>query len=301
MTDNQVTSITDNDDDQTALSFDRPFVLSMGPQRAGTTWVDRYLRFRGDVCMPNGVKEVFFFDRHFERGAQFYKDHFEPEDDHKFLMEISTTSFDHPDAPQRVKDLLGPNIKMICPLRHPVARSYSLYQHFMRYGIVHGSLEQAAGEIPQIISSSRYGEHLQRWFDVFGRDNITILYQEDLEADQERVVRDMCAALDLDHVAPADDVARRLNVATPSRYPRIAKFFQNLADWFRSNGLYVVVNLGKAIGLKRLIFGKERPEAQRFGIPQADLQFLQKRLVPEIEKLEALLGHDIPQWHDGEV
>lgn len=286
-----------NDDSQEPeIRFDRPFVLSIGPQRAGTSWVDRYLRFRGDVCMPSGVKEVFFFDRHFERGAQFYKDHFEPEDTHKFIMEISTTSFDHPDAPRRVRDLLGPDIKMICPLRHPVTRSYSLYQHFMRYGIVHGSLEQAASEIPQIVSSSRYAEHLERWFDVFGRDNITIVYQEDLEADQDQFVRDICTALGLEYLEPADDVARRLNVATPSRYPRIAKFFQDLADWFRSNGLYIVVNIGKAIGLKRLIFGKERPEAARAGIPDSDLAFLQKRLMPEIEKLETLLGQDISQW-----
>lgn len=108
---------------QSSAKFDRPFALSMGPQRSATSWLDRYLRMRGDVCLPRGVKEVFFFDRYFHRGFGFYKRHYTPNSKHSLIMEISTTSFDHPEAPSRVYKIFGDQITLICPLRHPVERS----------------------------------------------------------------------------------------------------------------------------------------------------------------------------------
>ena len=103
--------------------FPVPFALLIGPQRAGTTWVDRYLRSREDICLPDQVKEIFFFDRNYDRGLDFYKSHFKPDKNHRLIMEITATAFDHPQAPQRIYDTFGKNIRLICPLRHPVIRS----------------------------------------------------------------------------------------------------------------------------------------------------------------------------------
>lgn len=281
------------------LFDDKPFTLCIGPQRTGTSWLDRYMRFRGDVCLPTGVKEVFFFDRHYAKGADFYTAKFRPKPNHKIVMEAATTAFDHAHAPSRVFELCGPAVTLLCPLRHPVTRSYSLYRHFRRYGLVSGSLRQAVASIPQILTTSHYAEHLTRWGDHFGLENINFVFQEDLEADPDAFLRRLCRILHLDYIAPCRDTARPVNVSTHPRPPFIAGPAQSAAEWARDRELHSVINIAKQLGLKHLLFGREDLPGLNIPIPADDLEWLSERLLPEIEKLETLLNAPIPQWRKG--
>lgn len=245
--------------------------------------------------MPDGVKEIFFFDRHYDRGIEFYKSHFHPQPEDKLIMEISTTAFDQKDAPVRVREMFGHEVKLLCPLRNPVVRSYSLYLHYLRYGIVKGSLREACFQNPQIIESSKYSKHLQRWFSYFGQDNVHLVFQEDLEENQNTYIRNVCEALDIPFIAPTAKMAERYNVTTYSGSSSIAGMAQQGADWLRKHRLYFVINLAKKAGLKRLIFGRENPDAEKTSIPGEDKLWLEEQLGEEREKLESLIGK-IPQW-----
>ncbi len=276
--------------------FDRPFIFFMGPQRAGTSWIDRYLRERGDVCLPTDVKEVFFFDRDFEKGVKRYVSHFHPLSHHKIISEISTTSFDHVDAPQRVYEVFGENVQLICPLRHPVERSYSLYLHYLRYGIVSGSLQEACAQHPQIIESSYYTNNLQRWLKYYELNKIKIVYQEMLADDQDQFIHEICQSMGLPYMEPPEKIRERYNVTTYSKSGYLAGTAQKIADKLRQKQLYFIINFVKALGVKRVIFGKEKPDDFKQDISSEDLKFLNEKLKPEIEKLEHLLGSSINFW-----
>lgn len=269
----------------------------MGPQRTGSSWLDKYFRERGDVALPKDVKEIFFFDRHFQRGANFYKSHFEIYEQHKAIAEVTTTAFDSVSAPESVQDLLGDDVTLVCILRHPVIRSYSLYRHFSRYGIVSGPLEQAAEQAPQILNSSRYAEHLQRWINIFGSGRIHILFYDDLEKDQDAFLKKLCSVCDLDFVAPSDELKEKYyNSTTNAPFPMIAKVAQKICSFLRGKRLFWVINLLRKLGLKSFIFGPENKTKTHADIPEADRKFLEKRLLPEIDKLEDLLGTSLDQW-----
>lgn len=270
----------------------------MGPQRAGTTWIYRYLSSRRDVCLPEDVKEIFYFDRNFDRGEQFYFDHFKPQPSHEIMMEVTATSFDHPEAPKRVFDIFGKDIKLVCPLRHPVVRSYSLYLHYLRYGIASGSLQEAVEQVPQILTSSQYKKHLENWYQYFDPKNITFIYQEELETNQFDFVRHLCAGLSLSFVEPEEDVQGKYNITTYSKFGPMARLAQHGADWLRENRLYFVINFAKDLGLKKLIFGKERPDANKKNIPLKDKLWLFEQVGDEVEKFERLIGRNIDQWHE---
>ena len=272
--------------------FDRPFVLSMGPQRAGTSWLDRYLRSRGDVCLPSEVKEIFYFDRHYHRGAEFYKGHFKLKPQHRLVMEVSTTSFDAADAPRHVFETFGEGVTFICPLRDPVARSYSLYLHYKRYGMVSGSLRKACLETPQIIESSRYADHLEQWYERYDPKAIAILFQEDLEADQEAYIKRVCSILNLPMMDVPTDVTGRYNATTQAPLPVLARVAQSAADFLRRHRLYGAINVAKAAGLKPLFFGVGLSEEKRVGgqSHSDDCDWLYEQLAREIEKFEALTG-----------
>ncbi len=275
--------------------FDRPFALSIGPQRAGTSWIDRYLRARGDVCMPGQVKEVFFFDRNYDRGPGFYKSHFRPQEKHRLIAEIATTSFDMPAVPRRVRDFTGENVRLLCPLRHPITRSYSLYQHYKRFGLVTGTLQESCAQNPHILSSSRYATHLAAWFSVFDKNNFHFIFQEDLETNMQKFVTDLCNALQIPLMMPSAHVQGRYNPCATSPIPALAKSAYDSANWLRRHRMYPVINAAKKLGLKRLILGTERPDIQRQSIPEDDRKWLEDRLFGQVEAMEKITG-PLQQW-----
>lgn len=274
--------------------FERPFVLSMGPQRAGTSWLDRYLRNRGDVCLPSGVKEISFFDRHYERGTKFYRDHFRLLPSHKIAAEISTTVFDAPGAPKRVYKIFGRNIRLLCPLRHPVARSFSLYRHYKRYGFVSGTLQQACEQNPQILISSCYSRNLQEWLSVYNKDDIHFTFQEHMEANLPGYVVEICNALQIPFVMPSAEISRRYNSSAEAPIPVIAHTAHSSAVWLRRHRLYPVINAAKKMGLRKLMLGIEKNESSS-SIPEDDRKWLEDRLFGQVKMLEKITG-PLPQW-----
>lgn len=279
----------------TSPVFDRPYVLSMGPQRSGTSWIDRYLRSRGDVCLPSGVKEAFYFDRHYDRGIDFYRDHFRPTTAHRLMAEISTTVFDTPGAAKRVYNIFGHDIRLLCPLRHPITRSYSLYCHYKRYGLVVGTLQQACAQNPQILTSSYYARHLQKWLSVYDKKNIHFVFQEDMESSLAAYVTAICNALQIPCKLPCTETSRRYNSSAEAPIPVIAQTAHKSAAWLRRYRLYPVINAAKKIGLRQLIFGTEKNESG-CSIPADDRKWLEDRLFGQAEILEKITG-PLPQWH----
>ncbi len=260
--------------------FDQSFALSIGPQRAGVSWLERYLKGRGDICLPEHVKEIFFFDRHYERGAEFYFSHFNIQPQHKICMELTTTVFDHRESPKRVFSMFGNRVKLVCPLRHPVERSYSLYLHFLRYGIVMGSLRDAVEQAPQILNSSRYAKHLEKWWEFFAPEHIHLFYQEELETNKDRFVRELCSALDLDYVAAKVEHEESYNITNAPHFPNMKKL-----TYFLSK-----------IGLGSAVKGRKVYDIRRQHISRDDHEWLSERLVREIEELESLTGRQIECW-----
>ena len=73
-----------------AVEPTRVTFLMVGCQRSGTTWVDAALREHPEVFLPR-LKQTYFFDRHHDRGADWYLEQFagaEPE--HRAVGEVAT-------------------------------------------------------------------------------------------------------------------------------------------------------------------------------------------------------------------
>lgn len=172
-----------------SILFSKPTALSIGPQGCGSDILHAYFKKRKDVALPN-VHEIFYFDRHIQRGPDFYKEHFEDYKSADLVMEVTTTAFDHPQAPLRVKNLLGEDVKLFCPLRDPVERSLEIYKQYLRYGIVKGGIEEACQQAPQILFASRYADHLEIWFEQF--EEIHFISYDALTQNREETLIKLC-------------------------------------------------------------------------------------------------------------
>jgi hypothetical protein len=273
--------------------FSLPSVLCIGPQRAGTSWLDQYLRSRSDFCLPKDTKETFFFDQHYDRGLKHYADFFDCRPG-QLCMEVAPTYFDDYAALMRIRRDLG-TPKLIVTLRHPAERSHSLYLHHVRTGRVTGSLREAIAARPRILTSSYYADHLQKWMEVFGRDNFLVLFYEDLAVDGQRWVSAVSRFLGVSD-CPVPEALRYQKIG-PARRPYLqwlATVGHAVINRLRAWGLHRLLRFGRSLGLKRVIDG--RPVESRDSLAPGDRRYLLESLRPQVEALEKLLGRELPAW-----
>jgi len=204
---------------------------------------------------PATTKEVHFFDFNFAQGWDWYLQHFlAPVGGENLITgEASPYYLFHPLVPQRVRALL-PEVKLIVLLRNPVDRAWSHYHHEVRWGFESLPFEEAmaaeaarlAGEVEKMrldenyysynhqhytyLARGIYVEQLQRWMELFPRNQFLILKTEDLEANPAAVVSQTLRFFGLPEVQGGVKV--RYNAGA---YPQMSDGWrQKLGEYFRS-------------------------------------------------------------------
>ncbi len=270
-----------------------PDALIVGPQRAGTTWVHELLAARDDVTLAHEVKETFFFDRNYRRGLDWDAKHFRPRANTR-LVEVGPTYFHHERAPERVAADLG-RIPVLITLRDPIARTHSLWVHMRRYGMTSLGFGDALSRFPELVESSLYATHVERWRRALGERNVHVLFMEQLRDAPAAYAAAVCRALDLPDRELPEGLAARVNEGSLPRFHRLADLGQKVSDALRSVGLYGVINAARKIGLKPVFFGS--PGERRPPPPtEAERAQLSRRFAPEIDRLEVMLGVDLAAW-----
>jgi hypothetical protein len=270
-----------------------PDCLVIGPQRAGTTWLHEYFAARPDVAVPRGVKETFFFDRRYRRGVGWYGRHFLAQGQSR-TVEVAPTYFHHPEVPDRIFHELGA-VPLVCTLRDPARRAFSLYQNLRGAGLAQCTFRRAVERHPEILASSRYATCLRRWFQRFGRDGVCIVFLEDLACDQEAFVRRVCRHFGLEYLPAPNSLQRRVNENTLPKSAALARVGHYTAEFFRGLGWYRVVEGAKSMGMKPLFFGRPGTSDLPRLIP-ADREWFLELVQDEIEDLAELVGEPLPDW-----
>ncbi len=282
-------STTHSDTRSTTL----PTGLVLGPQKTGTSWIQNYLEWRGDVGLPRDVKETWFFDRYWERGTDWYAAYFDGS--REVRVEVAPGYFESEAAPARIAETLGP-VPAVCILREPVARTISLWRHFRRYGMTRLDFEDALTGVPELLDSGRYATHLERWFEALGRDRVRVLLHHDLLRDPQGTLESLCRHIGLPiRPAPEKLLQQRANAAAVPASHVLANLGWRTATALRSAGLHGVVEKAKDVGLKPLFFGA--PGRRRLPeVSDAAKDRVRAMLRDEIERTERLLSVDLTDW-----
>jgi hypothetical protein len=192
-----------------------PNAIIIGAQKAGTTSLHRYLSGHPEVGVAN-AKEVHYFSVRFNNVMDWYRAHFPIQGEASIVLESSHSYLFHPLAPERVHRAL-PQVKLIALLRNPVDRAYSQHQMNFRKGIEPLSFEEAIEAEPERLLHNKassdedwrtmsyiaylkrgfYAEQLQRWLDLFPREQVLILGSEDFFQRPEEGVQRTLAFLGL--------------------------------------------------------------------------------------------------------
>ncbi len=220
-----------------------PDFIIIGAAKSGTTSLYHWLSKHPEMA-PASTKEVHFFDYNFFRTEDWYRAHFplerdrdafERENGRRFITgEASASYISHRWAPQRVAQSL-PHVKLIVALRNPIDRAYSQFQMSRREGTEPFAVfeEAVARESERLdpeverserdrrynswplgiwsyLHRSRYAEQVERWLDLFPREQFLFVKAEEMFGDPRATLETVDEFLGLPLHVP-DELPRMLD------------------------------------------------------------------------------------------
>ncbi|QCH15789.1 sulfotransferase [Synechococcus sp. CB0101] len=172
-----------------------PNALIIGGMKCGTTTLNAWLREHPQVAFSS-VKEIHFFDKHYAKGAHWYRTHFpiwEILRGAHCRIEATPSYLSNAIVTAPRMSALIPNAKLIAMLRNPVERAISHYCHLQRNGI-----ETRPPEIALTAEVSRsgrnaipykerglYAQQLEAFMEHYSREKILIIKSEEFFKDPE--------------------------------------------------------------------------------------------------------------------
>ncbi|EBA13097.1 sulfotransferase family protein [Roseobacter sp. CCS2] len=274
----------------------KPDYIFIGPHKSGTTWIDNYLRHRGDVCLPEATKETFFFDKQYHKGWDWYASLYgKRTPEHKICVEVAPSLLDKPEAAQRVAEDL-PNVKVIGTLRNPIDRAIAHYFHYLKGGEPDWGFRKMAENHPAMVSNGLYYKNLNMWVELLGRDQVRLLNYHDLNTSPDGYVRKICDVLDLPYMAAEDEVLyARINEDGDPRFRLLAKAARRGARSLRSQGMHWLVNAVRQPAVRKIVYGKRPDETKRERLRHEAREFYQE-FFDDFSHLDADFMFDTTTW-----
>jgi hypothetical protein len=205
-----------------------PTFIVAGAQKGGTTTLHNMIGQHPGVFVSR-PKEIHYFDRHYDRGPEWYASLFEPAAGQTAWGEATPIYMYEPLARKRMcRDL--PDVKLVLILRDPVSRAYSHYWMNRSKGAepletfeeaVAAEPERHASE-PRRISAryayldrGLYADQLEALEAAYGRDGLHVLLMEDLFGDPQARMAEVFA-----HIGADPAYAEKVEVVHSKQYKR---------------------------------------------------------------------------------
>jgi hypothetical protein len=273
-----------------AKALKLPQTIAVGPKRTGTTWLHGNLV--GQVGLPYGVKETQFFDKFYDRGLEWYGRHFVHCNHELPIMEVAPSYFHSQEARARIAEHI-PECKIICTLRNPVDRAYSLYRLLKIYAKTKLTFEEAFETIPEFMESNRYVHHITAWQEIFGKDRVLIMIFDDLKKDPHNYLKKICDFVGIPEFSLNEEALKAPAKEALARNRHLAYWGEQLGYLLRSFQAYKVLNALKGLGLRKLLFegGGDLPPMRVETHEKLKAHFL-----TEIEGLEKINSCDLSGW-----
>ena len=225
----------------------KPDFIGIGAQKCASTWVYRVLKDHPEVYVSE-QKELNYFSYYYDRGHQWYINHFAEKTEANKAGEISTSYLCDPRAPLRAYSY-NPDLQVIVTLRDPVERAFSNHLHEIRIKQYTGpdySFEAGMENNPMYLEQSFYSAYLKQWMDYFPEEQIIVLLLEEIREDPQREACRLYRFLGIDQDHLSEFLYRKANPSNAEKhqgFDRSLRLFGNMA---RRLGLTTLVQAVKS-------------------------------------------------------
>jgi len=274
-----------------AKSIILPTFLYIGSQKAGSTWIYDTLKEHPEVFMPE-AKNLNFFNMHYWRGIEWYASFFKVKGEVKAIGEASHDYFLSEETAQRIYENL-PEVKLICCLREPVERTISAYIFYRRIDITRETTFAQFAFRPDTLKYIDYYNNLLPYYKLFPKENIQVLFFDELKADPEKVAKKLYNFIEVDSQFTPSTINLKIHPAAEPRWDKLAHLVYKAACFTRERGFLNFLGRTKRnILLNRILYKKvnEKPE-----IPYHLKVKLRDYFKDDYQKLAELIERPLPE------
>lgn len=297
-------------------SIFKPDFFIVGAPKCGTTSLYFYLQQHQNIFLA--PKELYYFGNdftylHSNASLSHYQSFFKDANVDQLIGEASVWYLYSKAAATEIK-AYNPNAKIIIMLRQPADMIYSLHQHQLFNGnenitdfkmALEAQPTRALGnKIPsqlgcpieglQYQQVGKYYEQVKRYFDVFGKKNIHIVWYDDFKYDSASEYKKVCSFLS---ILPLKNI--NLSVQNKSQRARSIKFTQLL-----KNRSVFAIKLAKLLLPSRKLRYKllnnlwkmNSVSAEKKPLSEDLTRHLDQFFLKDIEHLEKLTTKNLNHW-----
>ncbi len=270
-----------------------PDFIVIGNLRSGTTWLHHCLREHPEVFLPRHVKGTHFFSHRFHKGLAWYESHFEDRGDEKAVGEVSPLCLGSRCAARNIRQTI-PGAAIIACLRDPMTSVWSHYLRELRQGRTRRPFRDALEEDPEIYEYHLHHRNLGRYLELFSRDQILIVFHDDIAGGGEALLRDVFRFLGVREDFRPTVASRRINEAMVIRFLALARPIARLRWKLRDRKMYRVVEWTKRLGLVDFFFGVGAPGDAIYS--RKDREWVRELYLEDTERLADLTGRNLDHW-----
>lgn len=274
-----------------------PNLIGIGVPKAGTTWLHHLLDSHPDVWMPSR-REVSYFNRHYDRGLEWYQRFFPGAQTAKAYAVIGeiTPRYLYSSANARRIAELGSVRRLLLILRNPVDRAYSDYWFRVRIKNYQGSFKQFLEDRPEALELGFYSRHLPAYLEYFDRSELLVLLFERAIQDIPAVRRQLANFLGIEVTRfPAGAGQTPVNERFIPRLPWLYTHLVAFGAYLRRRDADWAIHAARRVGLIRAAGSATGTRIKATIDPH-----IRQRLVAlyrsEIDNLENLLHMDLTPW-----
>ena len=269
-----------------------PNFAYVGTSKAGSTWLFNALAAHPDVYLASN-KGLYYFDQHFDEGPQWYLDHFRAAGDKPAVGEISHSYLSSPEAAARIA-AFNPDMRLLVCLREPVDRAFSDYLDLVKNAQFDGPFSEALEKFPRLLERGRYATHLQRYLDLFPREQLHVSLFDDLRSDPQAYADDVFSFLGAQRLElPPADLKSRMP-AGKARSSAVAAAAKSASKLAKQVGLRRLRSrVKRSVVVRQALYRPYRDD--RPTIDPALAEELRRDFTDEVLRLDSMLGRGVSE------
>ena len=244
-----------------------------GFQKCASTWLHRTLQGHPEVFLPS-EHMVHFYDMHFERGLSWYEAFFDGAASGHIVGDATVTYARSEIAMARIARY-NPDARVVMILRNPIDRAWSHYWHERKKGKIAFEFEEWESNYDLFsdwILPGFYTQHIDRVESLFGKDQLLVIFHDDVASRPSEVLSSVCGFLGVD----------------VKHLPAVGNSPINKT----------VVGRQRRSGWSYLARCKVRSEEKAYAAGPSEQAVAQMRTVylPVVRELEKRFGRDLERW-----
>ncbi|MGB2371815.1 MAG: sulfotransferase family protein [Flavobacteriales bacterium] len=273
----------------------------VGAPKAGTTSLHHYLNQHTDVSMSS-VKEPNFFSSK-EVESLFYNSKCidDSNDYHKLFSkekrqirgEASVSYLFYENVPKRIYDY-NSEAKIIIMLREPIERAFSHYLMDCRLGFCSEKLEDIIANpqsypqyFQQYLELGNYYSQIKRYQDIFGKEQLLVIFYEDFKTNTEKVMNRVFSFLEIE----------QQEIDLSIKNPFLSPSNTLISKLYKFNIIRKGVKTIMPERLLSLIRSKYFSAKSKPMLSKATEQQLKVFYKSDVFQLEKLLNTDLARWN----